>query len=63
MKKRFGIFWIETQRKIYGDDNYYTLGTLWGIVDTEEEAISEIKKINPYPNKKNLITIIPIYSI
>lgn len=60
MKKRFGIFWIGTQREVYGDDRYYTLGMLWKIVDTEDEALTEVKKMKL--EERNLVTIIPIYS-
>ena len=60
LKTRLGIFWIGTQREIYGDDSYYTLGTLWRVVDTKEEAEEEIKKMKL--KKRELVTIIPIYS-
>jgi hypothetical protein len=60
MIKKFGIFWIGTQREVYGDDNFYTLGMLWKVIDTYEEAEEEIIKMNLKPN--NLVTIIPIYS-
>lgn len=60
MKKRFGIFWIGTQREVYGDDSYYTLGMIWKIADTEEEAENEIKGMNL--KDRDLVTIIPVYS-
>jgi len=60
MKKKFGIFWIERERKIYGDDSYYTLGTIWKITDTIEEAENEILEMNLKSN--DFITVIPIYS-
>ncbi len=60
MKKRFGIFWIGTQCEVYGDDSYYTLGTIWKIVDTKEDAEKEIKEMNL--KDRDLVTIIPVYS-
>lgn len=60
MKKKFGIFWIGTQREVYGDDSYYTLGMIWKIVDTIEEAENEIVKMNL--KSKDLVTVIPVYS-
>ena len=60
MKKRFGIFWISTQREIYSDDSYYTLGMIWKIVDTKKDAENEIKRMGL--RDIDLVTIIPIYS-
>ena len=60
MNKRFGIFWIGQQREVYGDDSYYTLGTIWKIVDTEDEAENIIKGMDLMSH--NLVTIIPIYT-
>lgn len=59
MKKKYGVYWLTTQRKIYGDDSYYALGTLMGTFDTIKEAEIKIKSIN---STNALLTIIPIYS-
>ena len=57
MKKRFAIFWIEMKN---GGDGYHTLGTLWKIVDSQDEAEQEIGKI--YLSPTDLVTIMPVYS-
>ena len=59
MKKRFGIFWMGQQREIYGNDSYYTLGTLMGIVDTEEEAEEQIRKMKV--TSCSLLIILPVF--
>lgn len=62
MKKvRFGIFWIEQKREIYGDDSYYTLGTLWKIEESEGKAKEEVEKMDL--NETDLVVILPLYSL
>lgn len=61
LEKEFVIFWIDTQRKIYGDEQYYVLGELMGTYDTEEEAELAILEMQSPGRIRQMITILPIY--
>ena len=58
MKKKYAIFWLEQKRNVYGDDDYYVLGTLFGVYDTESEAKSKIKEL---VSDMGLLTIVEVY--
>lgn len=61
LEKEFVIFWIDTQREIYGDEQYYVLGELMGTYDTEEEAELAILEMQSPGRIRQMITILPIY--
>lgn len=59
MELKYVVFWIDTQREVYGDDSYYVLGEWMTACDTYEEAVEFIKTLNLKRN--NYCTIMPIY--
>ena len=63
MKKKFAVFGLDQQRKIYSsDDTFYCLGDLFKIVDSKKEAKEYIKECAALPDNGILITILKIYT-
>jgi hypothetical protein len=60
MKIQFTVFWLDTQREIYGDDSYYVLGELMGSFNTELEAVNYIEFLNLKSHQS--CTIVKIYT-
>jgi len=60
MELKYVVFWINQERKIYGDDSYYVLGEWMASCNTNEEAIAYIEKLNLRSHQ--CCTILPIYS-
>lgn len=60
MKKKYVVFWIGQERKIYGDDNYYVLGENMGVFNTEELALKRIESLNL--GRHEMCTVITVYS-
>ncbi len=60
MKIEYAVFWLGTQRKIYGDDSFYVLGEFMKSFKTKDEAIEYCKELNP--SYGTLLTILEIYT-
>lgn len=60
MKKKLAVFSLEKKRNIYGDDDYYVLGSLESIfpIGMDVEKIIEKMEIN----EGVIVTILPIYT-
>ena len=60
MNKRYVVFWISTQREVYGDDSYHVLGEWMANFDSIDKAKEYIGSLNLSP--RDNCTIIEIYS-
>lgn len=60
MDIKYTVFWIGTQREIYGDDSYYVLGEWMGCFNSHEEAVEFIKTLNLTAH--DTCTILTVYS-
>ena len=60
MKKQFAVYWLGSQREIYGVGSYMVLGTTMGHYNTKEEAEEYITQ-ERFKTARAVLTIMEVY--